>query len=145
GQDELRSVAAEANDPGLLGVFHHPEADVSSQLRPGVFPAVDFDAIDAAAQKELRAKLRGGICGLNSGRGAPAIAQAIGSSTAEAQRIIDLFFRNGTKIGPWREWVISTVHTGEPLISRFGRRFQNEVVTPKNAAAVGRSALSFLP
>src|SRR5690606_30465954 len=126
-------------------IFHNPEVDVFSQMLPDVFPSVDFDAIDAAEKKELRAKLKGVIYGLNFGRGAPAIAQAIGSSTAEAQRIIDLFFRNGTKIGPWRECVVSTVATGEPLISRFARRFQNEVVTPKNAAAAGRSALSFLP
>lgn len=144
-QAELRIIAAEAGDPWLLEIFHNPEVDVFSQMLPDVFPSVDFDTIDAAEKKELRAKLKGVIYGLNFGRGAAAIAQAIGSSTAEAQRIIDLFFRNGARIGPWREWVISTVHTGEPLISRFGRRFQNEVVTPRNAAAVGRSALSFLP
>src|SRR5690606_25762766 len=103
------------------------------------------DTIDAAEKKELRAKLKGVIYGLNFGRGAAAIAQAIGSSTAEAQRIIDLFFRNGARIGPWRGCVISAAPTGAPVSSRFGRRFQNEVATPKNAAAVGRSALSFLP
>src|SRR5690606_29988290 len=109
---ELRIIAAEANHPCLPEIFHNPAGDGFSPLLPDVFPSVDFDTIDAAEKKELRAKLKGVIYGLNFGRGAAAIAQAIGSSTAEAQRIIDLFFRNGARIGPWREWVISTVHTG---------------------------------
>lgn len=144
-QAELRVIASEAKDPWLLDIFHKPEVDVFSQMLPDVFPSVDFETVDPATKKELRAKLKGVIYGLNFGRGAPAIAQAIGSEVSEAQRIIDLFFNNGKNIGPWREWVTSTVHTGEPLVSRFGRRFQNEVVTPKNSAGIERSALSFLP
>jgi DNA polymerase I-like protein with 3'-5' exonuclease and polymerase domains len=145
GQAELRVIAAESGDPWLLELFHNPDVDVFEQMLPGVFPHVDFAQIDAATRKELRAKLKGVIYGLNFGRGARAIAHAIGSSASEAQRIIELFFTNAANVGPWREWVMSTVKTGEPLVSRFGRHFQNEVLTDRTLHAVQRSALSFLP
>lgn len=144
-QAELRVIAAEAGDPYLLELFHNPDVDIFTQMLPGVFPHVDFTTADDATKKELRAKLKGVIYGLNFGRGARAIAGAIGSSLEEAQRIIDMFFTNAAKVGPWRENIIRSVHNGTPLVSRFGRHFQHEVITRKNAGNVERSALSFKP
>lgn len=145
GQAELRVIAAESKCRWLLDIFADPDVDVFDQMLPEVFPLVDFTGIDAAERKELRAKLKGVIYGLNFGRGAAAIAHAIGSTVTEAHRIINLFFDNGPEISAWRNWVMGTVHTGEPLVTRTGRRFQHEVVTPQNVKAVKRSALSALP
>ena len=78
-QAELRVIAAEAGDPYLLELFHNPDVDIFTQMLPGVFPHVDFTTADDATKKELRAKLKGVIYGLNFGRGARAIAGAIGS------------------------------------------------------------------
>lgn len=144
-QAELRVIAAEAGDPYLLELFHNPDVDIFTQMLPGVFPHVDFTTADAATVKELRAKLKAVIYGLNFGRGARAIAGEIGASLEEAQRIIDMFFTNAARVGPWREDIIRSVHDGTPLVSRFGRHFQHEVITRKNAGNVERSALSFKP
>lgn len=144
-QAELRVIAAESGDPYLLELFHNPDVDIFTQMLPGVFPNVDFTKADDATKKELRAKLKGVIYGLNFGRGARAIAGEIGSSLEEAQRIIDMFFTNAARVGPWREDIIRSAHNGTPLVSRFGRHFQHEVITRRNAGNVERSALSFKP
>lgn len=145
GQAELRVIAAESGDDWLLNLFHNPDVDVFTQMLPSVFPSVDFASIDDAQLKELRAKLKGVVYGLNFGRQAPAIAGAIGAPVGEAQRIIDTFFDSGPRIADFRREVIRSVHTGTPLVSRFGRHFQHEVLTSRNAKDVERSALSFKP
>lgn len=144
-QAELRVIAAESGCKWLLDIFADPEADIFSQMLPAVFPATDFDSADAATVKELRAKLKGVVYGLNFGRQAPAIANAIGSTVVEAKRIIDLFFDSAPEVADWRAWVMRCVRTGEPLVSRFGRHFQREVLTPRNMQDAERSALSFIP
>lgn len=144
-QAELRVIAAESGCAWLLDIFARPDADVFEQMLPNVFPKVDFTTISPAQRKELRAKLKGVIYGLLFGRQARAIAVAIGSTTAEASEIINRFFGNAPEVADWRGGVIRGVHTGTPLVTRTGRRFQHEVLTPKNADEVERSALSALP
>lgn len=145
GQGELRVIAAVANDPWLLELFHNPAVDVFDQMLPTVFPKINFENIDKAQKKELRAKLKGVVYGLNFGRGAAAIALAINSSVQEAQRIIDTFFDNASGVAVWRDQVMKDAVRGEPILTRFGSRFHYEVVTPMNRKDVQRSALSHCP
>jgi DNA polymerase I-like protein with 3'-5' exonuclease and polymerase domains len=144
-QAELRVIAALSGDPYLLELFHNPDVDIFTQMLPGIFPRIDFARADEATVKEARAKLKGTIYGLNFGRGARAISVAIGAPLEEGQRIIDTFFDNAERVQPWRQGIIRSVHDGTPIVSRFGRHFQNEVITPKNKGNVERSALSFQP
>lgn len=145
GQAELRVIAAESECRWLLNIFNDPNADVFEQMLPQVFPRVDLDSISAAQRKELRAKLKGTVYGLCFGRQAPAIGADIGATTAEAQDIIDTFFTNSPEVAKYRQWIMDAVLSGEPLLTRTGRRFQHEVVTAANVNSVKRSALSAIP
>ena len=144
-QAELRVIAALSGSPYLLELFHNPDVDIFTQMLPDIFPSIDFATADPAVVKEARAKLKGVIYGLNFGRGARAISMAIGAPVVEGQRIIDTFFTNAPEVMDWRKGVIRAVHNGPPLVSRFGRYFQNELITGRNKSEVERSALSFHP
>lgn len=144
-QAELRVIAALAGDPYLLELFHNPDVDIFTQMLPDVFPSIDFTTAAPAVVKEARAKLKGVIYGLNFGRGARAISLDIGAPLAEGQRIIDTFFTNAARVPAWRQEIIRAVHVGPPLVTRFGRYYQNELVTGRNKGEVERSALSFYP
>lgn len=144
-QAELRVIAALSGDPWLLEQFHNPDVDIFTAMMPDVFPDVDIASLSSEQAKDLRAKLKGTIYGLLFGRGASAIAQAIGSDVEYAQSIINTFFANATKVADYRAQVMHKAVNGDVLRSRFGRRFQAEVVTEKNRAQIQRSALSFDP
>lgn len=145
GQGELRVIAAEANDSWLLELFHNPAVDIFTQMLPVIFPGINVSALSTQEKKELRAKLKGVVYGLNFGRGAMAIAHEIGSTAVEAKRIIDTFFANASAVALWRQNVMRQAKKGLPLVTRFGSRFHFEVVTAENLKAVERSALSHLP
>lgn len=145
GQGELRVIAAEAQDEWLLNLFHDPEVDIFTQMLPTVFPTVDFTAIGKDRLKELRAKLKGVVYGLNFGRGVAAIAHEIGSTAAEARRIIDTFFANAVGVAAWRSDIMYRATYRQPITTRFGARFQHEAITAENVKSVQRSALSHIP
>lgn len=145
GQGELRVIAAEAEDEWLLSLFRNPEVDVFTQMLPVVFPRIDFTSIGKDRLKELRAKLKGVIYGLNFGRGAAAIAHEIGSTVQEAKRIIDTFFAHAVGVGQWRSSIMYKAVYRQPIRTRLGSRFQFEVITPENMKSVQRSALSHVP
>jgi DNA polymerase-1 len=142
-QAELRVMAALGNDVWLIDIFADPTVDVFEQMLPMAFP--HRVPRNAEEKKEMRALLKGVIYGLAFGRQAKAIAHALGMHPAEAQRIIDNFLGAATGLAGWRESVFKRLHSGEGLRTRHGRYFQNDVITPRNKAAVERSALSFEP
>lgn len=142
-QAELRVMAALGNDKWLIDIFADPTIDVFEQMLPMAFP--HRVPKDAEEKKDMRAKLKGVIYGLAFGRQAKAIAKALGMHPAEAQRIIDNFLGAATGLASWRESVFTRLHSGAGLRTRHGRYFQNDVITPRNKAAVERSALSFEP
>lgn len=142
-QAELRVMAALGNDKWLIDIFADPDVDVFEQMLPMAFP--HRVPRNAEEKKEMRALLKGVIYGLAFGRQAKAIAHALGMHPAEAQRIIDNFLGAATGLAGWRESVFKRLHSGEGLRTRHGRYFQNDVITPRNKAAVERSALSFEP
>lgn len=155
-QAELRIQAVLSGDEALIAAFAPGAGDFFDNLMPAAFPDqfedVDayraFKADDHTAAKNVRAKLKGVIYGLNFGRGAAAIGVAIEMATEEAQEIIDNFFSAYPTWAEWRKKVESAAvdpEEREYLTTILGLTFDTEVITGRNRASVQRSALSFLP
>lgn len=142
-QAELRVMAALGNDAWLIEIFADPDVDVFEEMLPMAFP--HRVPKNAEEKKDMRAKLKGVIYGLAFGRQAKAIGHSLDMHPREAQGIIDNFLGAATGLAGWRESVYKRLHSGEGLRTRHGRYFQNDVITPRNKAAVERSALSFEP
>lgn len=155
-QAELRVQAVESGDPDLIAAFQPGAGDFFDLLMPNAFPEKfssvvafkEFKKENGEEGKNDRAKLKGTIYGLNFGRGAAAIAEALEMPTEEAQAIIDNFF-NAYPV--WVEWRKKVEHAAVTLEDRdflttaLGLTFDAEVITKRNYAGTQRSALSFLP
>lgn len=145
-QAELRVMACLSEDEYLISLFQPGMPDFFDSLMPIAFPKVDLDKLDKNTKKNMRANLKGVIYGMSYGRGAPAIAKALGMNPREAAQIMKNYFRAAPNLYEWRTWVsemaISPEHT---LVSPFGRYYQAEVVTGRNRQSVINSGLAFLP
>jgi DNA polymerase I-like protein with 3'-5' exonuclease and polymerase domains len=140
-QAELRVAAALAKDQWLLDQFADESVDIFTKMTMDIFP----DLTDMQEIKLWRRPLKSVVYGLAFGRQARAIALELGIAEKEAQDIIDQFLGMASNYAKLREWTMRAARNGVPLITRYGRHFQHEIVTPKNRASVERSALSFLP
>lgn len=140
-QAELRVMAAESGDDWLTGIFSDPSLDIFTQMTKDIFPHIN----DLKEIKLWRRPLKAVVYGLAFGRQAPAIALELGIPVHEAQAIMDGFLTRADELNVWRKWVMRQAANGSELMTRFGRHFQHEVITPRNAASVQRSALSFIP
>ena len=140
-QAELRVAAALAKDQWLLDQFADESVDIFTKMTMDIFP----DLTDMQEIKLWRRPLKSVVYGLAFGRQARAIALELGIAEKEAQAIIDQFLGMASNYAKLREWTMRAARNGIPLITRYGRHFQHEIVTPKNRASVERSALSFLP
>lgn len=140
-QAELRVMAAVSGDDWLTGIFSDPTLDIFTQMTRDIFPHIK----DPKEIKLWRRPLKAVVYGLAFGRQAPAIALELGIPVMEAQAIMDGFLTRADELDTWRRWIMRESVTGGDLITRFGRHFQHEIVTPRNRAAVQRSALSFIP
>jgi len=142
-QAELRVMAALGNDAWLIELFADDENDIFEGMLPMAFP--HRVPRNKEEKKEMRAALKGVIYGLAYGRQARAIALELGMRPPEAQAIIDNFLNAAQGLAAWRQSVYSRLHAGTGIVTRFGRYFQNDVITNKNKDNVERSALSFEP
>lgn len=155
-QGENRVQAILSGDPDMIAAFQPEAGDFFDLMMPIAFPEVfptveDYKALkakDKAAAKEYRAKVKGVDYGQAFGRGAAAIAKAIGSSVAEAQFIIDSKRKAYPEHAKWRDKVIQAATDNAQrdfLTTPHGLTFDFEVVRAGNRKSIERSALSFLP
>ena len=156
-QAELRVMAILSDDAWMIGALQEGAGDYFDyHLMPVAFPNIlneyasvdDYKEKNPIAHKEDRTKCKAVVYGLAFGRQAPAIAQSLKMPTWEAQKIIDNYMATATGFAQWREDVKEAARRPakrDLLINPFGRRFQSEVVTPKNYRNIEREALSFLP
>jgi DNA polymerase I-like protein with 3'-5' exonuclease and polymerase domains len=155
-QGENRVQALLSGDPAMIAAFQPDAGDFFDLMMPIAFPEIfptveDYKALkakDKAAAKEYRAKVKGVDYGQAFGRGAAAIAKAIGSTTEEAQSIIDSKRAAYPLHAEWRDKIIKAATDEEyrdMLTTPHGLRFDFEVVRTGNKASIERSALSFLP
>lgn len=146
-QAELRCMAVESNDPWMLAAFQPGAGDFFDLLMENTYKELDAKAHKANNPQEytdLRAKFKGVVYGVSFGRGAKAIAHALGITVPEAQELMDAFVRPGSPFALWREDITRRAVKGEAIINRFGRKFQSELVTFRNQQNVINSALSFM-
>lgn len=156
-QAELRCMALFSGDEWMIGALQEGQGDFfSNHMMPVCYPwmqeyagGIEAYAVDMPVQfKEYRTKVKGVQYGLAFGRSAPAIARALEMETYEAKQIIANYFANASKFQAWREDVMEAAVNPakrDLLVSPTGRRFQSEIVTTRNANAIMREALSFLP
>jgi len=148
-QAELR-VMAELSGDELMIADLDSDVDFFDNLLPAVFPDVDFAALDKGQRKPYRLRLKRIVYGLSYGRQAAAIAEQLtiedGAPTtvAEAQTIIDNYLGRYSTLAAWRKSIMKTV-IGDELVSPYGRRFQQDIVSEVNYVPVENAALAFLP
>lgn len=140
-QAELRVAAAESGDDWLMGIFADTSVDIFTQMTRQIFPRIT----DPREIKLWRRPLKSVVYGLMFGRGAPAIARELKIPVQEAQAIVDGFLGLADDLADWRMEIMRKAVYGEDIVTKFGRHFQHEVITPRNRNAVKRSALSFVP
>lgn len=158
-QAELRCMAIMSDDPWMIKALQADAGDFfANHLMPVAFPdeyeqyGRDTDRWqreDPNGFKERRVQCKSVMYGLAFGRGAEAIGREIGQPAWVAQGIIDALFANATNFYRWRKRIEqAAIDPSERdfLVNPFGRRYQREVITSaRQAAAVKREALSFLP
>lgn len=156
-QAELRVMAILSGDKWLQEALQEDAGDFfDTHLMPVAYPGktakhgtvAEWQEHDPVDHKECRTACKAVVYGLAFGRQAPAIAEAIGIKTREAQTIIDNFLSKAHDLDRFRQEIMEAARVPakrDILISPFGRRYQSEVVTTKNYRNIQREALSFLP
>lgn len=146
-QMELRIMALESQDPWLITAFQPEAGDFFDNIIKQAYPDIDpvaFKAEDIGAYTDLRAKIKGTIYGKSFNRGEKAIAQSLGISLEEAQKLSDAFIRPGSEFAQWRAMIERKAILGQPIVNKMGRRFQSELITRKNRQSVINSAMSHI-
>ena len=146
-QMELRIMALESQDPWLIAAFQPEAGDFFDNIIKQAYPDIDpvaFKAEDIGAYTDLRAKIKGTIYGKSFNRGEKAIAQSLGISLEEAQKLSDAFIRPGSEFAQWRTMIERKAILGQPIVNKMGRRFQSELITRKNRQSVINSAMSHI-
>lgn len=144
-------MAALSDDPWMLGALQEGQGDFfDNHMMPVCFPYADPNLLktDPVYKKELRTQVKTVQYGLAFGRQAKAIGVELNMPTASAQGIIDNYLHKAAGFAAWREDVKqAAIHEDrrDMLVTPFGRKFQSEVVTPKNEWKIQNEALSFLP
>jgi DNA polymerase I-like protein with 3'-5' exonuclease and polymerase domains len=142
-------MAALSDDPWMLAALREGAGDYfDTYMMPVCFPSINMSNITAIEKKEFRVQVKTVVYGLAFDRGDRAIGFELGISQREARTIIDNYLSTANKFAQWREDVKEAAVNPlkrDLLVSPFGRRFQSEVVTHVNMAAIKREALAFLP
>lgn len=155
-QAEKRVQAILSGDEYFISLFQPGSEDYFDTQMPVAFSEefstvedyLDLKKSSPAKAKELRTLLKTVEYGMDFGRGAPAIAAALKITVKKAEEIINRSLNAKPKFKRWREEIMAAAvdeSKRDMLVAWTGQRFESEVVTARNYAAVQRSALSFLP
>jgi uracil-DNA glycosylase family 4 len=143
GQNELRVLCWLAQDEYLRGIFNDPDRDLFDELTPRLYG--DVSALDPAARKETRIRVKAYVYGLSYGREAYSIALEYKMPVAEAERGMAAFFEVIPATVAFRDETRNKVLNGYDLITPFGRHRRFPLITNANRKDVLNEALSFLP
>lgn len=145
-QAELRVMAMESEDPWLIAAFQPGAGDFFDLLLGQAYPKEDWStlhSIGGDSYNNKRAAMKGVVYGVSFGRGTRAISRALKIPEREAQILVDAFIRPGSPFDLWRDDITDRALNGKPIVTRFGRHFQSELVTYRNRQSVINSALAF--
>lgn len=114
---ELRALAVYSGETFLIDAFNagrdlHTETYIMMFDKPADYKPTDDERFIAKAIN----------FGLVYGRGAKALGEVLGVSTAEAQRLIDLYFSRMPKVKAYLDNCVAGAHKRGYVTSLFGRR-----------------------
>jgi uracil-DNA glycosylase family 4 len=142
-QAELRVFTWLAQEPYFREIFNDPDRDLFNELTPVLYGNVG--ALDKAAMKELRIRVKGYVYGLGYGREAKSIADEFNIPVAEAARGMRAFFNVIPNIVKFREETRQAVLDGNDLVTPFGRHRRFTLITNENKHEIMNEALAFKP
>ena len=147
-QAELRVMALESQDPWLIDAFQPEAGDFFDILLSQALPEHDWFTLHKEPDPdgfytEWRRSMKSVVYGASFSRGAKAIAIELGIPVRDSEMLMDAFIRPGSEFDLWRKKIQEDVLNGKPLVNKFGRHFQAELITARNQANILRSALSF--
>jgi DNA polymerase-1 len=143
GQNEGRVLCWLAQDEYLRYLFNDDTRDIFDELTPVLYG--DCSALDKAAMKELRIRVKAYFYGLAYGREARSIALEYNLPMAEAERGMREFFNVIPATVAFRERTRRAVLAGNDLVTSFGRHRRFYLITNQNRKDVLNEALAFLP
>lgn len=141
-QAELRVLACESGDQGLINAFRDDAGDFFDELLKAAYE--DFKADGSVEHREIRTKMKAVVYGASFARGTKAIADSLEISMAEARSLVETFIVPGSDFEKWRKYTANEVIMSRPLYTKYGRRFHNEVVLSYTSENIKRSGLSFI-
>jgi DNA polymerase-1 len=144
-QAELRVLSFLAGDRYFRDIFNRGDRDLFDELTPILYPHADKYAMDAAAWKELRIRVKAYVYGLAYGRSEFSIATEFGISVEAARAGMEAFFGVIPEIVEFRERTRKDVLAGKHLVTPWGRRRRFGLITRENRTDVLNEALAFIP
>lgn len=149
-QAELRTMAELSDDELMIADLQEDSPDFFDNMLPSTFPDTDFTELDKTHRKPFRLKLKRVVYGSSYGLTPPSIAAMLtleGAPTTlqEAQDIQDRYLNRYPGLNEWRINTMPLVVSGDELITPFGRRFHQDVVSDANFLRVQNQAWAFRP
>ena len=127
-QQEPRLLCSYANDEAMLDAYRNKK-DLYATIAMGVYNNKYEDNLEHypdgtlnAAGKERRGSCKSLLLGLMYGRGAASIAEQIGKSVPEAQKIIDNFYNGYPRVKEWMDKTLEDAKINGYVEDMWGRR-----------------------
>jgi len=115
-QIEMRVMAFESQDPGLIRVFRSgrdPHAEVAAEIL-----GIPLEEVTSEQRQMSKAINFGLFYGLT----VPSLADRLGISVEEAQSFVDRYFERYKGVKIWQKKQIKKAERGEIIVNMFGRR-----------------------
>lgn len=149
-QAELRTMAELSGDEKMIADLQEDSPDFFDNMMPHVFPDTDFTDLSKNQRKPYRLKLKRVVYGTSYGltpRSVSFMLTLAGAPTTvqEAAAIQTGYLGFYPGLQKWRLGVLPAVEAGDDLLTPFGRRFQQDVVTEANRHRIQNQAWAFQP
>lgn len=149
-QAELRTMAELSDDALMIADLQEDSPDFFDNMLPSVFPHVDFTVLDKSHRKPFRLKLKRIVYGSSYGLTPSSVAfmltmEGEPTSVNEAIAIQENYLGRYPGLDAWRKNTLPRVLAGDELITPFGRRFQQDVITDANLLRIQNQAWAFSP
>jgi uracil-DNA glycosylase family 4 len=142
-QLELRVLTWLAQEPYFQEVFSDPSRDLFDELSLVIKPERSSRTIQS--KKDARNIIKCVVYGVAYGREAQSIADEFSMPVSDAQVIMKDFFRVIPRIVHFREEAKIQALSGKDLVTPFGRRRRNYLITDNNKKDIQNEACAFFP
>jgi DNA polymerase I-like protein with 3'-5' exonuclease and polymerase domains len=137
-QQEPRLLASYANDDNMIGAYKQGK-DLYATIASGVYRNDYWDNMEHyedgtpnPAGKKRRSSVKSLLLGIMYGRGVSSIAEQIGGTIQEAQKIVDDFYLGFPKVKKWIDETYVNAKTNGYVEDMWGRRRRlSDIQLPK--------------